>query len=70
MESLAKFVVFLFLFIFTIISTGITIVSKFIIYKISNDFSVYWWFILEPIILIVSVFLTIFVFKLITKLSD
>ena len=69
MESLAKFIVYLFLFILTTNFLVTSFIANKLIILIFNTYSLYWWFLIAPVNLIISFITTIIIFKIITKLN-
>jgi hypothetical protein len=69
MESLAKFIVYLFLFILTTNFLVTSFIANKLIILIFNTYSLYWWFLIAPVNLIISFIATIIIFKIITKLN-
>jgi len=69
MESLARLVVFLFIFAFAIIfSLNCYLTNKIIMFFL-NEYSNYWWLLIIPANMAISFIFTILFLKIITKLE-
>lgn len=69
MESLARLVVFLFIFTFVIIFAVNCYLTNKIIMFFLNEYSNYWWLLIIPVNMTISFVSTLLFLKIITKLE-